>query len=94
MKPSAANWTYLTNHTHVLVCLLRDPDSRIRDIAAKVGVTERAVQRMVSELSDAKVLTIKKSGRRNSYEIALDAPLRHEVEAGHTVGELLDFLMG
>jgi len=91
---SAQNWTYLTNHTHVLVCLLRDPEARIRDLAEQVGITERAVQRIVSELEAAKVLIKTKTGRRNSYEVTLIAPLRHEVEAGHTVGELLNFLSG
>lgn len=93
MGTALTNWTFLTNHTHVLICLLRDPESRIRDIAAKVGVTERAVQRMVSELAEAGVLVIKKTGRRNSYEVFLDAPLRHEVEKGHTIGQLINFIL-
>lgn len=66
---------------------------RIRDLAVRVGVTERAIQRMVMELREAGVLTVNKQGRRNLYAINLDAPLRHEVERGVTVGELLRFLI-
>lgn len=87
--PKINTWTFLTNHTHVIVVLLRDPNSRLRDVAAEVGITERAAQKIVSELVDAKVLTKIKDGRRNRYEINLGAPMRHPVEAGHTLGDLL-----
>lgn len=87
-----ARWTYLTNHTHVLICLLRDPECLLRDVATAVGVTERAVQRIVRDLGEAGVLETMKVGRRNRYTILLDAPLRHPVEGGHTVGELLAFV--
>ena len=89
---SDAQWTFLSNHTHVLVCLAADPEQTLRDVAAKVGITERAVQRIVRDLEDAGVLTRERQGRRNTYPLQPSTPLRHPLEAHHTVGELLDLL--
>ncbi len=83
------HWTFLTNHSHVLICLHRDAQMRLRDVAERVGITERAVQRIVHELEEAGVLTHRREGRRNVYRIALRRPLRHRLESHHTVGELL-----
>ena len=88
----SAGWTFLTNHSHVLICLHRDPALRTRDIAERVGITERAVQRIVAELEAAGVLTRQKVGRRNTYALHTDRPLRHPVESGHTVAELLSWI--
>jgi DNA-binding IclR family transcriptional regulator len=85
-------WTFLTNHAHALVCIARDPDVRLRDVAERVGVTERAAQRIVSELVDAGYLERLREGRRNSYRVRPDRPLRHPLEHGHRVGEILDVL--
>jgi len=85
-----AGWTFLTNHTHVLICLVRKPDSRIREVSDHVGITERMVQKILNELVDAGVVSRFRSGRCNLYRVNLEAKLRHRVEAGHTVGELLD----
>lgn len=85
-------WTFLSNHSHVLVCIFRDPEARVRDIAASVGVTERAVQRILADLEDAGVLRRIRRGRRNHYEIDGSQPLRHPIEANHTVDELLRML--
>jgi len=85
----AAPWTFLTNHSHVLICLDRDPEARLRDVAAQVGITERAVQKIVADLETAGVLVRERSGRRNRYELRLDLPLRHAVEAHRTVGDLV-----
>jgi DNA-binding IclR family transcriptional regulator len=82
-------WTFLTNHSHVLVCLWRDPEARLRDVAALVGITERAVQAIVADLEEAGVLTRTREGRRNHYQIHPDVPLRHAVESGRTVRALL-----
>lgn len=82
-------WTFFTNHGHVLVCLAADPTIRTRDIAAQVGITERAAQGIISDLVDAGFVTRTKEGRRNRYEVHPDRPLRHPLEAEHTVGELL-----
>jgi len=85
-------WTFLTNHFHVLVCLSRDPTSRIRDLADEVGITQRAVQRILAELVEDKAITIKKAGRRNIYTINPRKRLRHPLESKHTVGQLLEIL--
>jgi DNA-binding IclR family transcriptional regulator len=85
-------WTFLTNHAHALVCIARDPDVRLRDVAERVGVTERAAQRIVSERVDAGYLERLREGRRNSYRVRPDRPLRHPLEHGHRVGEILDVL--
>lgn len=83
------SWTFLTNHSHVLICITEDPSVRARDIAANVGITERAVQRIVAELCDAGYVTKVRQGRRNQYTMHLDRPLRHPVEGHCTVSELL-----
>ena len=82
-------WTFLTNHSHVLICLERDPSMRLRDIADLVGITERAVQRIVADLEEGKVITRLRIGRRNSYEIHTETPLRHSIEKNRTVGDLM-----
>ena len=83
------HWTFLSNHAHVLVCLAIDPDSRLRDVATQVGITERAVQKIVSDLEEAGVIVRERTGRRNTYRVNLDVPLRHALEAHKTVGSLL-----
>lgn len=87
-----AEWTFLTNHAHALLCIARDPGIRLRDVAERVGVTERAAQRIVSDLVDGGYLDREREGRRNSYRIKADRPMRHPVERGHHVGEILDVL--
>ena len=84
------SWTFLTNHSHVLICLARDSSLRLRDLADEVGITERAVQGIVNDLEAAGFVRKRREGRRNHYTIERDGPMRHRVEAGHTVGELLD----
>ena len=88
-KPAEARWTFLTNHGHVLLCLAQSPGLRLRDVALQVGVTERAVQRIVADLEDGGYLTRRRSGRQNEYEIDRDQPLRHPVEAHHSVRGLI-----
>ena len=82
-------WTFLTNHGHVLVCLARTPGARLRDVAAQVGITERAVQRIVADLEAGGYLTRHRSGRQNEYEIDDLKSLRHPVEAHQSVATLL-----
>jgi hypothetical protein len=86
------DWTFLTNHAHVLVCIAETPDIRGRDIADRVGVTERAAQAIVADLVEGGYVTRKRVGRRNHYTINRDGPLRHPLEQDHTVGELLKTL--
>lgn len=84
-----ATWTFLTNHAHVLVCIAGDPNMRGRDIAARVGITERAAQAIITDLVAEGYVKRTRVGRRNHYEVNPDAPLRHALERDHTVGELL-----
>jgi DNA-binding IclR family transcriptional regulator len=83
------HWTFLSNHAHVLVCLASDPEARLRDVAARVGITERAVQGIVGDLEAAGVILRERQGRRNSYRLNLDAPLRHPLEAHRPIRALL-----
>ena len=86
---SLREWTFLSNHAHVLICIARDPDSRVRDIADQVGLTVRAVQRILVELEKAGIVEAERIGRRNHYAINLDGPLRHPLEQGASVRNLL-----
>lgn len=88
MEPRGA-WTFLSNHSHVLIALAKSPESRIRDLAEQVGITERAVAQIITDLEAARVLTKSRIGRRNVYEIHEDIPLRHPVEGHRTVGDIL-----
>lgn len=92
--PSTANpnWTFLTNHTHVLLCLFADSTMRLRDVATRVGITERMVQKVVHELEEAGYLTIEKEGRCNSYQIHDQLHLRHPLESHHSIGKILKVL--
>jgi DNA-binding IclR family transcriptional regulator len=85
-------WTFLTNHAHVLISLAGDPTLRIRDLAARVGITERAIQRIIADLEEAGYLTHEREGRRNLYRVRANRPLRHPVEAHQTVAALLQAL--
>ena len=82
-------WTFLTNHAHVLVAIARDPDARLRDVAARVGITERAAQGIVQDLVSEGYLTRERVGRRNRYEVDAAKPLRHPLERDHDVAVLL-----
>lgn len=85
----AVTWTFLTNHAHVLGCIAEKPDMRGRDIAERVGITERAVQTVVADLVEAGYVRRTRHGRRNRYTINLEGPLRLPLEQEHTIGELL-----
>lgn len=82
-------WTFLTNHTHVLALIQSDPEMLLREVASRVGITERAVQRIIQELEEAGYLTRQRVGRRNRYSVVVDLPLRHPIEAHQTIGPLL-----
>jgi hypothetical protein len=83
------NWTLFSNHGHVLVCLAQDNRARLRDVAAAVGITERAVQKIVRDLQDSDMISVRKHGRRNRYDIRGAAPLRHALEAHCKLDDLL-----
>lgn len=84
-----ANWTFLTNHAHVLLCVAENPNVRLRDAAVLVGITERAAQRIVTELEEAGYLERQREGRRNVYRLNTAMPLRHPLDQDHRIGELL-----
>ena len=87
------SWTFFSNYAHVLVCLAKDPSARLRDVAEQVGITERAVQRIVGQLEEAGVLIKERHGRRNRYTINLDRPLRHPLESHRTIGNMLQMVL-
>jgi DNA-binding IclR family transcriptional regulator len=87
-------WTFLCNHAHVLVCIAREPGVRLREVAHRVGITERAVQRIVADLEAGGYLSRTREGRRNRYEVRVDLPLRHPATEHREVRALLEFILG
>ena len=87
-----SRWTFLTNHLHMLACLTRDPELRIRDLADLIGITERTTAQILSQLEAAGYLTKTRVGRRNHYTVHGELPLRHPMHNGRQVGELLRVL--
>jgi len=80
------SWTFFSNNAHVLVCLTHTPQPTVREIALQVGITERAVQRILAKLITAGVVEVRKEGRRNYYELDLNQRLRHPLESHKTIG--------
>ena len=93
MADRVPDWTFLTNHAHVLFCLAKDPEIRLRDVADRVGITERAVQRIVTELETAGHITRHRVGRRNTYTVHRHHPLRHPIENHRSVADLLALIL-
>lgn len=92
-EPEPRGWQFVTNHTQVLLCIARDPDVRLRDVARQVGITERAAQRILADLVGAGYVERERQGRRNRYVVNRDSPmLRHEAQEGHDIGGLLSLL--
>ena len=89
-----ANWSFLTNHARVLMCIARDPGARLRDIAAGLGITERSAYGIVTELAEAGYVVKQKDGRRNRYQIQAHLPLPEPASRERTVGEILALLAG
>lgn len=92
-RPEPTGWTFFTNHAHVLLCLAEDPEMRLRDVGAIVGITERAIQKIIAELEAGGVLERERQGRRNVYRILGQLPLRHPVESHCTVEGLIRFVI-
>lgn len=86
---STSRWTFLTNHSHVLVVLHANPDMVLREVAVAVGITERAVQRIIQDLEADGFIERERIGRRNRYVVLIDEPLRHPIEAHRKIGDLL-----
>lgn len=91
-ESSPSRWTFLSNHAHVLICVSRDPGVRLRDVAERVGITERATQGIVADLVADGYVIRTRVGRRNHYSVRDDLPLRHPLESDHAIGELLGLL--
>jgi predicted ArsR family transcriptional regulator len=89
---ASSSWTFLANHAHTLIVIGTNADLRVRQIAERVGITERAAQRIISDLVDSGYLNKSGVGRENRYQVLRDAPLRHPLESAHTVGELIKLL--
>ncbi|HPG28650.1 MAG: winged helix-turn-helix domain-containing protein [Spirochaetaceae bacterium] len=82
-------WTFLSNHSHVLLCLHRDPELTLREVAERVGITERSVQRILGELEEAGYVHRERVGLRNRYRFRTTAALRHPIEAHCRIGDLI-----
>jgi hypothetical protein len=86
-------WTFLTNHAHVFLCLAGDPEMRLRDVAVRVGITERAAQRIVADLDAEGYISTERVGRRNHYVVHPELPLRHPIEGYRPSGALIEMLV-
>ena len=86
------SWTFLTNHAQVLLCIADSPDIRLRDVAERVGITERATQRILSELVGAGYVKTERIGRRNRYTVDRRHAMRHSAQLGYEIGALLEAL--
>ena len=87
------HWTFFSNYAHVLVCLAESPEATLREVADRVGITERSAQRIITHLDEAGILQREKHGRRNSYVIDTSAHLRHPLEEHCTVGDMLQTIL-
>jgi DNA-binding MarR family transcriptional regulator len=86
---TSSNWTFLSNHGHVLVYLKRNPDALVKDIAQEIGITERSTQSILLSLEEAKYITKTKVGRRNHYQVNSKGKFRHPSEKTKSIGQLL-----
>jgi DNA-binding MarR family transcriptional regulator len=86
-------WRFVTSHTQVLLCIARNPEVRIRDVADLTGITERAAQRILADLVEAGYVQRTRVGRRNQYVVRTDLKMRHPLQQTHEIGELLDLLL-
>ena len=91
-KPGSG-WTFLSNHAHVLLLLAKEPEIRLRDVAERVGITERAVQRIVADLEQGRYIERVRTGRRNRYKVHPEMPLRHPIEAHRRIASLIHLVV-
>jgi len=85
-------WTFLTNHSHVLILLSQHPSIVLREVAKRVGITERAVQRIIADLEAADFIERERVGRQNHYLVRAGQSLRHPIEAHRTIGDLVGII--
>jgi DNA-binding IclR family transcriptional regulator len=88
-----SEWTFLTNHAHVLLCITEDNNARLRDLAERVEISERAVKRIVADLEHTGYISRKRFGRRNRYEVHLSQPMRSPVSRSLEIGALLAIMV-
>ena len=93
LESESPRWTFFTNHAHVLICLYQDSEAILREIATRVGITERAVQRIVQELEEAGFVKRDRVGRRNRYTVSHNKSLRHPIEEHCSVDELFAVIL-
>jgi DNA-binding IclR family transcriptional regulator len=89
-----STWNFLTNHGRVLLCIAHDPEVRLRDIAASLGITERRTYGIVNDLTEAGYVIKRKDGRRNRYQIQEHLPLPDALEREQAIGQVLNLLTG
>ncbi len=92
-QAASHRWTFLSNHAHVLIVLYAQPDMVLREVAIKVGITERGVQRIVQDLEEGGFIRREKVGRKNHYQVITNQPLRHSLEAHRSIGDLLKLII-
>lgn len=93
--PESLNrWTFLTNHAHVLILLSANSSMILREVASRIGITERAVQRIIADLENEGFIEREKIGRQNQYRIVSQQPLRHPIESHRTIGDLISLITG
>jgi IclR helix-turn-helix domain len=88
------SWSFLTNHARVLLCIAHDPGTRLRDIAASVGITDRSAYGIVTDLTAAGYVVKHKDGRRNRYQVQSHLPLPEPGSQELAIGEVLALLTG
>ncbi len=93
LQTEKIRWTFLTNHAHVLILLSQDSSKVLREVALKIGITERAVQRIIADLEQDGFIERQKVGRRNQYRILTKHPLRHPIESHRTIGDLIALIV-
>ncbi len=86
-------WTFLSNHAHVLLLIAKEPEIRLRDVATQVGITERAVQRIIADLETGNYIERERVGRRNRYKVHRELPLRHPIEAHRKISSLISLVV-
>jgi IclR-like helix-turn-helix domain-containing protein len=91
---SVRDWNFLTNHARVLLCIAHDPGTRLRDIAASLGITERTAHGIITDLTTAGYVLKQRDGRRNRYQIEANLPLREPGSREPAIGEVLAVLLG
>lgn len=93
LQTEKIRWTFLTNHAHVLILLSQDSSLVLREVALKIGITERAVQRIIADLERDGFIERQKVGRRNQYRILTKHPLRHPIESHRSIGDLIALIV-